>query len=158
MVEFSKQLEQWKKEGKKIVFTNGVFDILHVGHVTYLQKAKLLGDILVIGINDDNSVRNLNKGPERPINNESSRKIVLESLRSVDGVVIFNEENPLSLILYIRPDVLVKGGDYDTQQTDKTHKQYMVGSKEVQSWGGSVKVIEFVSGFSTTSIVNKLMA
>jgi D-glycero-beta-D-manno-heptose 1-phosphate adenylyltransferase len=150
------QLEQWKKEGKKIVFTNGVFDIIHVGHVSYLEKAKSLGDVLIVGLNDDDSVRKLNKGPERPINHESARQIVLEALRAVDGVIIFKEETPLSLILSIQPDVLVKGGDYDPEQTDPAHKQYMVGSKEVKSWGGSVQVIEFVQGFSTTSVVNKL--
>ncbi|MEN9332881.1 MAG: hypothetical protein RLY35_61 [Bacteroidota bacterium] len=152
------QLEQWKKEGKKIVFTNGVFDILHVGHVTYLEHAKSLGDILIIGLNDDDSVRKLNKGPERPINDELSRKKVLEALRAVDGVVIFKEETPLALIESIQPDVLVKGGDYDPNQTDPSNKQYMVGSKEVKSWGGSVQVIDFVPGFSTTSVVNKLKA
>jgi len=152
------QLEQWKKDGKKIVFTNGVFDILHVGHVTYLQQAKSLGDVLIVGLNDDDSVRKLNKGPERPINDEQSRKKVLEALRAVDGVVIFKEETPLALILSIQPDVLAKGGDYDPDQTDPTHKQYMVGSKEVRSWGGSVQVIDFVPGFSTTSVVNKLKA
>ena len=152
------QLDQWKKEGKKIVFTNGVFDILHVGHVTYLQQAKSLGDVLIVGLNDDDSVRKLNKGPERPINDEQSRKKVLEALRAVDGVVIFKEETPLELIQHIQPDVLVKGGDYDPDQTDSAHKQYMVGSKEVRSWGGSVQVIDFVPGFSTTSVVNKLKA
>jgi len=152
------QLENWKKEGKKIVFTNGVFDILHVGHVTYLQQAKSLGDILIVGLNDDDSVRKLNKGPERPINDEQSRKKVLEALRAVDGVVIFKEETPLALIQSIQPDILVKGGDYDPNQTDPSNKQYMVGSKEVRSWGGSVKVIDFVPGFSTTSVVNKLKA
>lgn len=152
------QLEQWKKDGKKIVFTNGVFDILHVGHVTYLQQAKSLGDVLIVGLNDDDSVRKLNKGPERPINDEQSRKKVLEALRAVDGVVIFKQETPLELIQHIQPDVLVKGGDYDPHQTDPSHKQYMVGSKEVRSWGGSVQVIDFVPGFSTTSVVNKLRA
>lgn len=152
------QLEHWKKDGKKIVFTNGVFDILHVGHVTYLQQAKSLGDVLIVGLNDDDSVRKLNKGPERPINDEQSRKKVLEALRAVDGVVIFKEDTPLELILSIQPDVLVKGGDYNPHQTDPTHKQYMVGSKEVRSWGGSVEVIDFVAGFSTTSVVNKLKA
>ncbi len=152
------QLEQWKKDGKKIVFTNGVFDILHVGHVTYLQQAKSLGDVLIVGLNDDDSVRKLNKGPERPINDEQSRKKVLEALRAVDGVVIFKQETPLELIQHIQPDVLVKGGDYDPDQTDSAHKQYMVGSKEVRSWGGSVQVIDFVPGFSTTSVVNKLKA
>ena len=152
------QLDQWKKDGKKIVFTNGVFDILHVGHVTYLQQAKSLGDVLIVGLNDDDSVRKLNKGPERPINDEQSRKKVLEALRAVDGVVIFKEETPLELIQHIQPDVLVKGGDYDPDQTDSAHKQYMVGSKEVRSWGGSVQVIDFVPGFSTTSVVNKLKA
>lgn len=152
------QLEQWKKDGKKIVFTNGVFDILHVGHVTYLQQAKSLGDVLIVGLNDDDSVRKLNKGPERPINDEQSRKKVLEALRAVDGVVIFKQETPLELIQHIQPDVLVKGGDYDPHQTDPSHKQYMVGSKEVRSWGGSVQVIDFVPGFSTTSVVNKLKA
>lgn len=152
------QIENWKKEGKKIVFTNGVFDILHVGHVTYLQEARALGDVLIIGLNDDDSVRKLNKGPERPINDEQSRKIVLEALRCVDGVIIFKEETPLQLIQSIQPDILVKGGDYDAEQLDPNHKQYMVGSKEVKSWQGVVKVISFVPGYSTTSVVQKLKA
>ena len=150
------KLRESKFLGKKVVFTNGVFDILHVGHVTYLEAAKQLGDFLVVGLNDDDSVRRLNKGPERPINAESARAKVLSALKAVDAVVIFSEGTPLELIKELEPDVLVKGGDYDPEELDSNHPKYMVGSTEVRKWGGVVKTIPTVEGFSTTGIVKKL--
>lgn len=132
---------------KKIVFTNGTFDILHLGHVTYLQKAKACGDILIVGVNSDKSVKSY-KGPTRPINPERDRMGVLAALECVDYVVLFSESTPLNLIMMARPHVLVKGADWK--------KQDIVGGKEVESWGGTVKRISFVAGRSTTNIINKM--
>ena len=154
--ELTQVLESYRLEGKKIVFTNGVFDILHVGHVTYLEKAKELGDVLVVGLNDDSSVRRLNKGPERPINPEDARAKVLSALKSVDQVVIFGEDTPYELIKVVQPDILVKGGDYDPECLDPEDKRYMVGSDIVRDRGGKVAAIPLVSGFSTTGIVTRL--
>jgi D-beta-D-heptose 7-phosphate kinase/D-beta-D-heptose 1-phosphate adenosyltransferase len=150
------EIKAWKADGKKIVFTNGVFDILHVGHVTYLKQAKTLGDILVVGLNDDASVRRLNKGPERPINPQEARAIVLEALECVDRVVIFGEDTPFELIGATAPDVLVKGGDYDPDCTDQNDPTYMVGSDLVRQKGGEVASIPLVDGFSTTGIVRRM--
>ena len=136
-----------KNRNKKIVFTNGCFDIIHRGHVHYLNEAKLLGDLLILGLNSDRSVKTL-KGPSRPINTEEDRMFVLENLNSVDFVEIFNEDTPLELIKRIAPDVLVKGGDYTIED--------IVGSKEVLSRGGLVKVLSFVQGQSTTNIIEKI--
>jgi rfaE bifunctional protein nucleotidyltransferase chain/domain len=146
----------WKKSGEKIVFTNGVFDILHVGHVSYLKQASALGTKLIVGVNADESVRKLNKGPERPINPEWARKEILEALKCVDLGIIFHEDTPLELITSIKPDFIVKGGDYDANESDENSKSYIVGSKECVSWGGCVVAIPVVDGFSTTGIVNKL--
>lgn len=150
------QVAIWKQNGKKIVFTNGVFDILHVGHVDYLTEAGALGDILIVGINDDASVRKLNKGPERPIHDETARARVVAALKPVGATIIFSEETPIRLIENICPDVLVKGGDYDPNETDPTKKTYMVGSKEVNAYGGKVIVIPLTVGYSTTNAVNKM--
>ncbi|NNE55080.1 MAG: adenylyltransferase/cytidyltransferase family protein [Flavobacteriales bacterium] len=150
------QIARWKKQGDKIVFTNGVFDILHVGHVHYLSEARKLGDKLVIGLNSDESVRLLNKAPDRPINPQEARKTVLEALRCVDAVIIFGDPTPLDLIKSIQPGILVKGGDYDPQQTDANHKAYIVGSQEVRANGGEVIAIPTVEGFSTTETLRKL--
>lgn len=136
-----------KNKGKKIVFTNGCFDILHRGHVTYLNQAKSLGDLLVMGVNSDASVKRL-KGPERPINQEQDRKFVLENLKAVDFVEIFTDDTPLELIKTIRPSVLVKGGDWTIDK--------IVGGKEVISWGGEVFSLSFVDGYSTTGIIQKI--
>ena len=148
---FSSELDAFlkKNEGKKIVFTNGCFDILHRGHVTYLNEARKLGDVLVIGLNSDNSVRKL-KGPERPINNELDRGYVLSQLRAVDFVEIFDEPTPLSLIIKVRPQVLVKGGDWKIDQ--------IVGAKEVIANGGEVFSLNFVDGYSTTSVIHKIQS
>jgi D-glycero-beta-D-manno-heptose 1-phosphate adenylyltransferase len=135
---------------KKIVFTNGCFDILHRGHVTYLNQAKSLGDILVVGLNSDASVKRLGKGEDRPINKEQDRKFVLSQLRSVDFVEIFDEDTPLDLILKVKPMILVKGGDWAIEK--------IVGSREVQSWGGRVHSLGFVDGYSTTSTISKIKA
>lgn len=136
-------------QGKKIVFTNGCFDILHRGHVTYLSEARKLGDLLVVGVNSDASVKRL-KGPSRPINSEADRAFVLLGLKSVDAVEIFTEDTPLELIKLIRPHVLVKGGDWKIEQ--------IVGGTEVLSWGGKVLSLNFVNGFSTTSIIERSRA
>ena len=132
---------------KQIVFTNGCFDILHAGHVAYLEKAKRLGDILIIGLNSDASVKRL-KGPERPVNSEHDRAIVLGALKVVDFIVYFEENTPLELIKIIKPDFLVKGGDYKIED--------IVGADVVQDKGGEVMVIPFVEGKSTTNIINKM--
>ncbi|MBL0315355.1 MAG: D-glycero-beta-D-manno-heptose 1-phosphate adenylyltransferase [Flavobacteriales bacterium] len=146
----------WKSQQKRIVCTNGVFDILHAGHVDYLQKSKELGDVLIVGMNNDASVRSLNKGPERPINGENARAFVLSALRCVDAVIIFSDHTPIKVIEAVLPDVLVKGGDYDPDVIDPSDKRYIVGSAEVKSNGGNVCVIPLVEGFSTTNIVGKI--
>lgn len=133
-------------DNKKVVFTNGCFDILHKGHVTYLNEAKRQGDMLVVGLNSDLSVKRL-KGKKRPINKELDRKFVLENLKAVDKVIIFTEDTPLNLILELKPNVLVKGGDWSVDQ--------IVGGKEVLSWGGEVKSLNFIDGYSTTKIIEK---
>lgn len=144
IAELSKKL---KLDGKRIVFTNGCFDILHSGHVFYLQKAKQHGDILILGLNSDASVRRL-KGEKRPINSENDRAIVISELKSIDYVVIFEEDTPQEIISLIVPDVLVKGGDYN--------KEDVVGKETVENNGGEVVIIQFVDGKSTTNIINKI--
>lgn len=148
---FSPALEEFlsKNKDKRIVFTNGCFDIIHKGHVTYLNEAKKLGDLLVIGLNSDASVKRL-KGPERPINNETDRQYVMSQLKPVDFVEIFTEDTPLNLILKVQPKVLVKGGDWKIEQ--------IVGGKEVVENGGEVYSLNFVNGYSTTNIIHKIQA
>lgn len=138
-----------KLNGKKVVFTNGCFDIIHSGHIYYLTEAKKLGDILVIGLNTDNSVRRL-KGENRPINNQNDRAAVLSALRPVDFVCYFDEDTPLELIKIINPDVLVKGADYSLEN--------IVGADFVIANGGSVQTIQFIPNKSTTNIINKMRA
>ena len=135
-----------RNQGKRIVFTNGCFDILHRGHVAYLNEARRLGDLLIMGLNSDASVKRL-KGPTRPVNQENDRKFVLENLRCVDAVEIFEEDTPLELIKTIKPTILVKGGDWKVDQ--------IVGGREVLSWGGEVLSLKFVDGYSTTAIINR---
>ena len=147
-------IDAWRASGETIIFTNGVFDILHAGHVTYLQAAKALGGKLVVGLNSDTSVRMLGKGPERPINEEADRKIVLEALQAVDAVIIFETETPADLIAAVQPDVLVKGGDYDPE-AGKGDRGFIVGSVEVRERGGRVEMIPLVPGRSTTNIIKK---
>ncbi|MEN9348761.1 MAG: hypothetical protein RLZZ77_2272 [Bacteroidota bacterium] len=148
---------QWKANGEKVVFTNGVFDILHIGHVHYLNQAKAQGQRLVVGLNADSSVKRLGKGDNRPINPEEARAGVLNGLKAIDAVVVFSEDTPLNLITTLLPDVLVKGGDYDPNETDERKKTYMVGSKEVRANGGTVVAIPLVEGFSTTGILDKMI-
>ncbi len=156
--DLSAAVDELKLNGRRIVFTNGCFDILHVGHVTYLSAAKDLGDVLIVGLNTDNSVKLLNKGSDRPINNEISRAFLLASLAMVDYVVLFNDSNPLKLIETLIPNVLVKGGDYDPNETDTSSKKYIVGSDVVRKNGGDVCIIDLVEGYSTTSILQKIKA
>jgi len=136
-----------ENKNKKIVFTNGCFDILHIGHLKYLEEASLLGDLLIVGLNSDSSVKEL-KGETRPINNEFERKTFLMALKCVDHVEIFSEQTPLELIKKIVPQVLVKGGDWSVDK--------IVGSKEVISNGGEVKSLAFLEGYSTTKLINKI--
>ncbi|MBP7809583.1 MAG: D-glycero-beta-D-manno-heptose 1-phosphate adenylyltransferase [Bacteroidia bacterium] len=141
---------------KKIVFTNGCFDILHRGHVEYLTKARDLGNVLVLGLNTDASVKRQNKSPERPINNQETRAIILAALECVDYIVLFDEDTPLELINLVQPDVLVKGADYDANETDKSSKKYIVGSDIVKAKGGQAVTIDLTSGFSTTGLIEKM--
>lgn len=140
-------LEVLRKEGKKIAFTNGCFDILHVGHVRYLREAKKAGDVLVLALNSDSSVRAI-KGEERPLVCEEERAEVLSALEFVDFITIFSEPTPLELINLLRPDVLIKGGDWAEDR--------IVGRDEVKKWGGRVAIIPKVEGKSTTNIVEKI--
>ncbi|WP_430406036.1 D-glycero-beta-D-manno-heptose 1-phosphate adenylyltransferase [Fluviicola sp.] len=149
-------IREWKNAGEKVVFTNGCFDILHEGHVTYLAKAADFGSKLIIAINTDASVRRQGKGEERPINPESSRALILASLEFVDGVVFFDEDTPVSVIELLKPSVLVKGADYDAAEEDPTSKKYIVGREVILANGGEVKTVALVEGFSTTNIVKKL--
>jgi rfaE bifunctional protein nucleotidyltransferase chain/domain len=146
--EISRFVNAKRFTGKRIVFTNGCFDILHAGHVDYLTQARDLGDILVLGLNTDESVKRLNKGPERPINNQDARAKVLAGLGCVDAIILFNEDTPYELINLVQPDVLVKGDDYKPEA--------IVGYDIVTARGGKVVTIPFLQGFSTTNIVNKL--
>jgi len=135
------------KGNKKVVFTNGCFDLLHKGHVSYLKKASELGDILVVGLNSDASVRRL-KGEDRPVNAQEDRATVLSALESVDYIVIFDEDTPENLIENIQPDILVKGADYK--------KEDVVGAEFVEKHGGKVELIDYLAGYSTTKIIDKM--
>jgi rfaE bifunctional protein nucleotidyltransferase chain/domain len=137
----------WKQESQQVVFTNGCFDILHLGHVDYLEKARQTGTKMIVGVNADSSVRKL-KGPSRPVNNEYARARILAALEFVDLVIIFEEETPLNLINELLPDILVKGDDYSIET--------IVGAKEVIAHGGKVITIPLVPTYSTTNIIQKL--
>ena len=145
----SERRKKWKQAGKKVVFTNGCFDILHYGHLHYLAEAKGLGDILVVGANSQESITRL-KGPNRPIQDELTRYHLLASLMFVDVVTVFSEDTPLELIKIIQPDILVKGGDWKAEQ--------IVGSDIVLAGGGEVKSLPFVEGYSTTNIEQKIQS
>lgn len=140
----------WRKRARgTVVFTNGVFDLLHPGHIDVLTAARSEGDALIVGINSDDSVRRL-KGPNRPVRSEADRAFVVAALECVDCVVVFGEDTPLETIVAVRPDIVVKGGDYS--------EETIVGAREVKSWGGRVVVVPLTPGHSTTSIIEKLSA
>lgn len=141
-------LAVWRMKGDRIVFTNGCFDILHRGHATYLEQASALGDRLIVGLNSDASVRRQQKGPERPLNDQVSRGLVLAALRCVDAVVVFDADTPLELITALVPDVLVKGGDWPVDR--------IVGADVVLANGGEVHSLQLVDGFSTTGLVERI--
>jgi D-beta-D-heptose 7-phosphate kinase/D-beta-D-heptose 1-phosphate adenosyltransferase len=145
--ELAHQMKRWRLHNKKIVFTNGVFDILHEGHIASLSEAALYGHILIVGVNTDASVKRL-KGDSRPVNNENSRALLLASLVITDAIILFEEDTPLNLITSLLPDVLVKGGDYTIDQ--------IVGAKEVLANGGEVNIVPILEGFSTTGIIEKM--
>jgi rfaE bifunctional protein nucleotidyltransferase chain/domain len=151
-----KPLIVWKFKGDKIVFTNGCFDIIHRGHIDYLAKASDLGGQLVIGINSDESIKRLGKSASRPLQDEQTRALILASLHFVSGVIIFDEDTPMELISFVKPDVLVKGADYDETESNKESKKYIVGSDVVKAAGGEVKTIAFLEGFSTSLIEQKI--
>ncbi len=141
---FQKQLSIWRFKDKKIVFSNGCFDVLHLGHVEYLSKARDLGDILIVGLNSDDSVRRI-KGAHRPVNNEEARALILAALSFVDGVILFSEDTPYELIKLVQPDFLVKGKDYDNK--------VIIGADVVKARGGQVVTIELSKGYSTTHTI-----
>lgn len=141
-------IKDLKAKGKRIVFTNGCFDLLHIGHVRYLEKARALGDVLVVGVNSDSSVRKL-KGPKRPILSEEERAEILSGLGCVDYVTLFDEIDPLKLITSLQPDVLVKGGDWTKEQT--------VGKEVVERSGGEVVIVPFVKGASTSNLIETIL-
>jgi glycerol-3-phosphate cytidylyltransferase len=147
--EFAAEAAQLKAEGKRVVFTNGVFDILHVGHLRYLQQARALGDALFVGVNADASVRRLNKGPERPINPQDERAELLLGLKCVDAVCIFEEDTPIELLQALRPSIHCKGGDYASPDA-------LPETPIVRAFGGDVVILPLVPGRSTTNVVKKL--
>lgn len=148
LVDIQRQVQVWRLKSDRIVFTNGVFDILHRGHAEYLQQAAALGHRLIVGLNSDASVKRLGKGDDRPLNGQEDRAQVLSALRCVDAVVVFDQDTPLELIQAIRPDVLVKGGDWTVDQ--------IVGGEFVKKHGGEVHSLPLVAGRSTTGLVEKI--
>jgi len=142
-------VEKWKSKGKRIVFTNGCFDLLHPGHIDYLEKAATLGDSLIVGLNDDDSIRRL-KGDSRPINPLQDRAIMLAALRAVALVIAFSEDTPLNLITSLMPDILVKGGDYQPDD--------IVGAAEVRQHGGDVIVMPFLDGHSSSGLIQRIQS
>lgn len=143
----SSKLDEWRSAKKRIVFTNGCFDLLHAGHIAYLTDAAALGDVLVLGLNSDRSVQRI-KGPERPINDEKTRSAVLAGMFFIDAIVFFDEDTPLNVIKTVLPDVLVKGGDYKIED--------IVGAQETVENGGEVQVLTFLPGYSSTAIIDKI--
>jgi len=142
-----KKVERLRSKNKKIVFTNGCFDILHIGHARYLYAASKMGDFLIVAMNSDRSVKAI-KGPDRPIMNQSERSEMLASLECVDMVVIFDEDNPLEVIRYLMPDILVKGGDWKEED--------IIGADEVRSAGGQIRSIPYINGYSTSGIIKRI--
>lgn len=145
--EIARQVSIWKLVSKRIVFTNGCFDILHAGHLDLLSKAAMLGDVMIVGLNSDASVRRL-KGAERPVNKDQFRALMLSHLQMVDAVVVFEEDTPLELIRTVQPDVLVKGGDYSAED--------VVGYEDVIAGGGHVEIIPLVEGLSTSALIERI--
>ncbi|MCH8271839.1 MAG: D-glycero-beta-D-manno-heptose 1-phosphate adenylyltransferase [Candidatus Marinimicrobia bacterium] len=145
--ELNRLIEESRSDGLKIVFTNGVFDILHAGHLDYLNRSKKLGDILIVGVNTDESAKAI-KGPDRPFNGEEDRAALLAGLECVDYVTLFSETTPIKLISLLKPDLLVKGADYSADE--------VVGKELVESFGGEVKLISFKEGFSTSRLIDKI--
>lgn len=143
------KIKHLQQTNKKVVFTNGCFDIIHPGHVDYLSQARDMGDFMVLGLNTDASVRMLNKAPNRPINNENARANVLAALACVDMIVLFNEATPYELIQFLQPDVLVKGNDYKAED--------IVGYDVVKARGGEIKTVPLVEGYSTTKLIEKII-
>ena len=141
------QIDQWKNDGEQLVFTNGCFDLIHLGHINYLWEAKGLGTKLILGINSDQSISRL-KGPSRPIKNEENRIAIMASLACIDMVVLFDDDTPIQLIKSINPHILVKGGDWAIDQ--------IVGSQDVIDNGGSVQSLSFIDGYSSTAIIDKI--
>lgn len=144
----AQRVKAWRAHGERVIFTNGVFDVLHRGHVSYLDQARALGQRLVVGLNTDASARRLNKGPDRPLNGQADRAMVIAALESVSLVTWFDEDTPMALIEALRPDVIVKGGDYDMSRLPETAL--------VQSWGGQALALPFVAGYSTTQLVQRI--
>jgi D-beta-D-heptose 7-phosphate kinase/D-beta-D-heptose 1-phosphate adenosyltransferase len=145
-----RRLDEARRLGKRVVFTNGCFDLIHPGHARYLRQARALGDLLVVGLNTDASVRRLEKGPDRPLVGENDRAEVLAALEAVDYVTLFDEDTPLELTTVLRPDVLVKGGDWTPDR--------IVGSDVVRAAGGKVRSLPFAPGYSTTELVRRIRA
>ncbi|MFZ5449256.1 MAG: D-glycero-beta-D-manno-heptose 1-phosphate adenylyltransferase [Thermodesulfobacteriota bacterium] len=141
-------VQNLQDRGQKVVFTNGCFDLLHAGHVAYLEEARSLGDALVVGVNTDDSAARLDKGPGRPVTPEADRARVLAALACVDRVILFNEDTPLALITLLQPDILVKGGDYQLHQ--------IVGREVVEARGGKVLALPFAAGYSTTALIERI--
>lgn len=139
----------WKDQGLKVVFTNGCFDLIHLGHVDYLERARSLGDRLILGLNSDNSVRRI-KGDNRPVMNEISRSRIMASLEFVNVVVLFEEDTPFNLIKELKPDILVKGSDYLSEN--------IVGAEIVKEEGGEIRTIDLIEGYSTSSIISKIVS
>jgi len=150
LTELAELVSVLKKKGKKVVWTNGCFDILHAGHIHLLEQARSFGDILIVGLNTDDSIKRL-KGPERPINPENERVQVISALSPVDYIVLFEEDTPCNAISILMPDIHVKGGDYDPNDYEK-----MPEAKIINEYGGEVKIIPLVKGHSTTNIIKKI--
>lgn len=143
------QIATWRAAGEVLVFTNGVYDLIHIGHVTYLEQAKALGTKLIVGVNSDSSVRRI-KGQSRPINDQRSRMAVIAALNSADAVICFEQDTPLELIIAVAPDILVKGSDYAIDD--------IVGAAEVIANGGRVELIDFIDGYSSSLMIRKILA
>lgn len=148
----------WHNLGYKVTFTNGCFDILHKGHVTYLTQTADVANRVIVGLNSDASVKRQGKSPERPINDQDARATVVAALSAVDLVVLFDEDTPYELIKLLQPDVVAKGADYDAQERDTTSKKYIVGADIMDAKGGEVVAIPLVEGFSTTNLIEKIKA